>query len=190
MFQFISCSETIFYYGIKTLCRLANILHLTNVDVKTLWKIVKKIKVEKTGDIECYVYRPFLKIDAWESHIQAVENRLHISASKFRYQNMTYQCLENAAKIFIYLNTCPLKDFKSWFLFYKDLFYFKTPDDILLTLNRIINVKSHSQNRFWKVIAHKLFERTRTLMNYRKLVSIHNNGKKAGLYKFTLKSHI
>ena len=99
-----------------------------------------------------------------ETYIETVEQKLAVESSELRIQNMTTENLETAAKMFVYLVTCPVTNswqewFKSWDLFYTDLFNEKThPYQIMLTLNRMMNVR-YVNNNDGKVRAEKLFIR-------------------------------
>ena len=68
-------------------------------------------------------------------------------SSEFRYENITRECLNMAAEMFIYLTACPgrltldiagsggkmEKWFLAWYRFYDDLFKTKSPDKIVST---------------------------------------------------------
>ena len=80
------------------------------------------------------------------SQVAAVEHQLEFQSSEVRYDNITTDDLEVAAKIFIYLKNCPGDDdsrkwFQSWSNFYKDLFKTQTADQIILTLNRMMKTQ-------------------------------------------------
>ena len=79
-----------------------------------------------------------------------------------RFENMTEEDLKATAEIFIYMNTCPLKDwFAPWLAFYNNLFRTKSPYHIILTLNRLM--KSSDIN--FRTINEKLFKRAATLLS-------------------------
>ena len=87
-----------------------------------------------------------------------------------RFSNITAEDLKAAAEKFIYLDFCPLK---SWYVFYKNLFSAESPNDIILTLNRM----SHLQSKENLGINQKLFEKIATLLNYQSQ-SIMNEDKR------------
>ena len=89
--------------------------------------------------------------------------------SEKKNENITSEELETAAKMFIFLNSCPFDDnsvewFKSWHLFYKDLFHTQSPDQIILTLNRMMKIKT-PQDKNGKGRVKKLLQKTATFMS-------------------------
>ena len=87
---------------------------------------------------------------------------------------MSADHLETAAKMFIYLNTCPGK-LKSWFLFYKYLFETESLDKILLTLNRMMKSSRIEKHHFLTTISKKVFM---NMYQYEILKKIPGNGEK------------
>ena len=136
-----------------------------------IWKVVKNVKL-RIFRYECEllvcnceggVYGEAIR----ESQIKALEQELGIKSSELRFRNMTAEDLEIAAKMFIYLMTCPdtkywREWFKSWELFYNDLFFqspdhiVQSPDQIILTLNRMMKMKNVLEDD-GKIRAEKLF---------------------------------
>ena len=92
------------------------------------------------------------------SQVKAIEQKMRFESSKLVLKNMTLQVLETAKDMFIYLNTCP-GDLKPWFLFYKDLFQTQSPENIILTLNRI------NQSDYFKNLAQTLLKRVTTMFS-------------------------
>ena len=125
-----------------------------------IWKVVKEIKSGSSIDITCGVTASASKKDFLYSNnfqvtqVAAVENQLNVVPTHIRFQNMTIEDLKNAAEMFMYLNTC-IGSLKPWFVFYKDLFKNKSPDLIILTLNRIMKGRSMEKGYF-KIMAMKL----------------------------------
>ena len=70
------------------------------------------------------------------SRVKAVEQILKIESSENLNDNLTNAELQTAAEMLLYLNMCP-DTIKPWLLFYKDLFQTQSPDQIILTLNRL-----------------------------------------------------
>ena len=69
--------------------------------------------------------------------------------------------------MFIYLNLCPCPGpwmvwYKSWSIFYSDLFQTKNLDEIILTLNRLMQSKSNEKE---KIRQQKLLERIAVLFS-------------------------
>ena len=77
---------------------------------------------------------------------------------------MTEENLKTAANMFIYLITCP-ESIKPWILFYKDLFTNQSPDQILLTLNRIMKGTRTQQNTYFKNLASYFFKNLSNLFS-------------------------
>ena len=77
----------------------------------------------------------------------------------------TNEELKTAAEMFLYLNTCPDSSwFKSWSLFYKDLFLTQPADKIILTLNRMVKTET-SDDKDGKLRAKKLLQRAAQLLS-------------------------
>ena len=101
----------------------------------------------------------------WDSQVNFVKNLLQTNSSVHKFENLTINNYKTVAEMFLYLNTCPNSWFKSWFLFYNDLFKTQTTDQILLTLNRMMKINVYnSQAREDKIIAEKLFSRATNLL--------------------------
>ena len=105
------------------------------------------------------------------SQLDALEKRLEIKSTDQQMENMTNKDLENASKMFIYMNSCPtprsnqgLLWFKNWFSFYKNLFQSLPADQIILTLNRMLKA-STLENMDGQVRAEKLLKRARSLLS-------------------------
>ena len=77
----------------------------------------------------------------------------------------TNEELKTAAEMFLYLNTCPDSSwFKSWSLFYKDLFLTQPADKIILTLNRMVKTET-SDDKDGKLRIKKLLQRATHLLS-------------------------
>ena len=145
--------------------RLVNILLTTNLDTDTIWNAVKKVKQEiSTADAESCETNCLYSDSVQVALVKAVENQLGVEFSEQRFKNTTVRHLEKAAEMFIYLNSCPGSGslklwFKSWSSFYDDLFRTKPPDEIILTLNRMMKNKSLEGE------GPKLFRKTAALLS-------------------------
>ena len=75
---------------------------------------------------------------------KAIEEKLGINASYGIFDNITEEILKSSAEMFIYLNHC-YDDHHggevNWLHFYKNLFLYHHPKDILLVVNRLRNTK-------------------------------------------------
>ena len=167
--------------------RLANLLHLSYVGVDKLWNIVKEVKLSTTFDKPCggdglfdiiygngYISFQVNKLEKNVLKELGSNNNSFGSALNATFENITAEDLETAVKMFIYLNTCPgeldystsdfwRQWFKTWLVFYNDLFESKTPDLIILTLNRMAKSGIHNSNDL--KISEKLFKRTTELLD-------------------------
>ena len=92
--------------------------------------------------------------------VKAVEQILKIESSENLNDNLTNAELQTAAEMLLYLNMCP-DTIKPWLLFYKDLFQSQSPDQIILTLNRLI--KTSSKTEHFGKIAETLYKRMKRL---------------------------
>ena len=132
---------------------------------------MRKLKSEALFDKSCSddgLYTQSVTL----TQVEAVEKQLDIDPIELTYPNVTKKDLTTAAELFIYLNICPDKIhtdktlsnlqqwFKSWFIFYNDLFQTQTPYHIILTLNRIIK-----SSRLQETKDVKLFKKAASLFS-------------------------
>ena len=66
------------------------------------------------------------------------EKNTKLDSSEKINKNMTHDDLKRAAEMFVYLNVCPGTAWHDWFNFYKDIFLKQTPQQMVLTLNRMM----------------------------------------------------
>ena len=158
--------------------RFANIFQMTNKSVAKMWTVVKKVKRETSPDKQCCSVNLILfgEPSDWASQVKAVEQELQIESTDATFQNMTSTNLEAAAEMFIYLNMCPgqvkalprtaiHQRYQSWFRLYDELFKNKSPDVIILTLNRLLTQTDHK---------HKIIKRNKVLFKTGHLCYISN----------------
>ena len=133
-----------------------------------VWKILKKIKhnisFEKTcsgGLISALSdHKPIIQM--METELEIIYPNLiyfgdvNIQSTPMIFTNMTEAKLKTAAEMYFYIFSCP-GDSLTWFKFYTDLIQNKPPDQIVLTLNRILKAENTAQNRGLKKIAQTLF---------------------------------
>ena len=91
---------------------------------------------------------------------QSLESRL-IGSKDFNsyldnFQNISTDSIENAGKMFIYLNMCPRFMYK-WALYYVDLMQNAPPSIITQTLNRIMVTGKNKEDKATLDIANRLF---------------------------------
>ena len=166
---------------------------MTNVNLKNLWTVVRKTKLFTTLDKKCAIDGLFKDHTHILIQVKRVEENLQIKSSQVPYKNMTSKHLGDAAKMLIYLSTCPglntasafnaypfEKWFKRWNIFFKNLFEIHSPDHIILTLNRL--TKNNLQmNQKGKIIVQKIFKRAASMfhLEYEAIQNIlPGNGKK------------
>ena len=168
----------------KLFVRLANAIQLTKLHQDTVWSIVKKMKVGVSLDNVCdsdgLIYNdPY--VNSFHVDMTLLDQYLHVKSTEQRFANISQEKLETAAEMLLYLLTCPgnIKEdsisygtdygsepwFKTWYLFYHDLFKTKNRKQILLTLNRLSR-KDDSQK-----MNQKLLKRTANLLtlNYEEI---------------------
>ena len=130
------------------------ILILKKSKKENIWPTLKKFKLMLTfKDCNSHMYTK----DQVEANIAALEDMFQVKSTDVTFANITEETLNTAAKMFIYLNTCS-EDLKLWVSFFKDLFQNKPPDQIVLTLNRILKYPNTP-------ISKKMFQRITTLFS-------------------------
>ena len=151
--------------------RVANMIKMSTLTLDEIWKIAKKIKSEVSLDKLCPNKQSFYNRQKPYPVLSAIEQHLGIEPSEIIYENMTTEILEIAAPMFIYLIGCPAQDaldtkqwYTSWNTFYSNLFSAKSPQQIILTLNRITKSKS-SEDKDGKTRAAKLLKRTKSIIS-------------------------
>ena len=125
-------------------------MKLSNLTLEKIWGLAKGIKREVPLDKLCpkpTIYnrqKPFPVFSAFEEQL-GIDKSQELAS-----QEIEPKYLESAAQIFIYLKGCPAekdKDTKQWYTlwnsFYVDLFNTKTPQQIILTLNRLTKSNSN-----------------------------------------------
>ena len=90
--------------------------------------------------------------------VKAVEQMLQIESSEQINDTLTREELRTAGEMFLYLNMCP-DEIKPWIVFYKDLFQTQSPDQIILTLNRLMKGSRTQTNEHFKELAEMLLKR-------------------------------
>ena len=94
---------------------------------------------------------------------------------------LTNEDLRTAAEMFVYLTMCP-NEIKPWLIFYKDLFQTQSPDQIILTLNRVI--KQAKKNKYFKTLAEILLKRILMMLSEREAENTTSNAVAIPLQKF------
>ena len=139
--------------------RFANMFNLDSVAVDNIQSVAKTVKSGASVDLSCdIVYNTMLSFDDMLSQVKAVEQMLKIESSEQINDTLTKEELKTAAEMFLYLNTCPTA-IKPWIVFYKDLFQTQSPDQIILSLNRVTKGPRTPANEFFKTLAGTLLKR-------------------------------
>ena len=157
-----------------------------------MWEMVKNIKVRLSINQHCPGYRGFYGEVEVEANVATLAETLKVEASEQMLKNITDKNLKASAEMFLYLNSCSRLN-KKWLLLYTDLYQDKSPDQIILTLNRILKGTETPQNKEFKNIAYKLLKRTAAMFpspyNYEQSVNFANkilnepfNNLKKGIY--------
>ena len=138
--------------------RLTNLIRLSNLSKDTIWTSLRKLKLKNE---KCSGKK---NTDEILSHVKAVEQALQTESTDQRYENITSEQLQCAAKMFIFLNTCPDSWFNRWNIWYMYFFTTQPADQIILTLNRMMKTKT-SQDKGDSYRAEKLLKRAARLLS-------------------------
>ena len=86
------------------------------------------------------------------SQVATIEQQLEVQSSDIKFENITLENLKHAAEMFIYLKTknpCTdsLKEWLNvWATIYSDIFESHSPQEIILTLNRMMKSNQTTSN--------------------------------------------
>ena len=144
-------------YWNKYIFRFANTFQLNSISVDNIQNVVKTVRAGTSLDLNCggnYI----LADDGPLDQVKAVEKMLQIESSEQINDTLTREELRTAGEMFLYLNLCPDK-IAPWIVFYKDLFQTQSPDQIILTLNRLIKGSRTQTNEHFKELAEMLLKR-------------------------------
>ena len=137
---------------------------MTNASNDKVWDVVRRVKsnpslLENSCGIRSGVYSSEYNV---LTLALAVGYQLEAELSYDIFENITSEDLETAAEMFIYLYACPTDFINKLMVFYDDLFRTQTPCQIILTLNRMIRIKSTGDN-VGKAWNEKLFKKAASL---------------------------
>ena len=133
-------------------------LSVYSVSADNILSAVKSVKSETSLDWDCFRDDTLLEGDAMLSQVKAVEQMLQIKLSEQNNEALKNEELQTAAEKFLYLTMCP-NTIKSWLVFYKDLFQTQFPDQIILTLNRLMKGPRTQTNKYFKELAKIFFNK-------------------------------
>ena len=141
----------------KYFFRFANTFKHNSVSVDNIQNVVKTVRAGTSLDLNCggnYI----LADDGPLDQVKAVEQMLQIESSEQINDTLTREQLRTAGEMFLYLVSCPDKT-KPWIVFYKDLFQTQSPDQIILTLNRLMKGSRTQTNEHFEELAEMLLKR-------------------------------
>ena len=96
--------------------------------------------------------------------IEELTKKLNVKAKTGTLKRISRKTLETAAQMYIYVRLCQ-HSIKPWALFYMDLLQNKSPDEIMLTLNRILKTDfKNDQNKALLEIASDLLKQITSLL--------------------------
>ena len=152
----------------KDISRFTNIFQLNNIH-----NVVKIVKSQQSLRLSCDSEDILLQDGGWLVQVEELEKMLQIESSEYINETLSNEELKTAAEMFLYLVACPSKLLKSWSSFYTDLFLTQPPDQIILTLNRMMKTDT-SHDKDAKVRAEKLLKRSKSLMSlkYKEIQSL------------------
>ena len=147
--------------------RLTNLIHKKNISDEDMWKIIKGIKSDISFEKDCGDGTTGMyEEEVQRAQVSLVEQHLKMQSSDVTLETMTGNALQTAAEMFIYLNTCP-NILKPWYVFYTDLIKYQSPDQIALTLNRLMKVSPTSENKHLVNIAKDLFMKVTEVLSFK-----------------------
>ena len=146
--------QCILEYWNKNIFRFVNIFKSRSVD--NIQRAVKTVKSQTSPDLSCDQAMLMYGDDVL-SRVKAVERILHIESSEQINETLTNEELQTAGEIFVYLIMCS-DTMKPWIIFYKELFQTQSPDQIILTLNRLMKGVKTAQTEHFARIAESLFK--------------------------------
>ena len=141
--------------------RFANMLEMTDMQNVEVWTYLKnmqsKVNPNKTKDCPGGFSSELLDIEE-------LTKKLNVMAKTGRLKSISRETLETAAQMYIYVRLCQ-HSIKPWALFYMDLLQNKSPDEIMLTLNRILKTDfKNDQNKALLEIASDLLKQITSLL--------------------------
>ena len=136
-----------------------------------IWNTLKTIKVKWRNNLKYYMQKAcygglYTMYDYFNQQFEkAVKINSTLAKTKTSFNvYLPENKLESLAKMFLYLNSCP-GHLKAWVTFYNNLFGSKPPDEIVLTLNRILKSDKWPLTKDSKVIARNLLDKVTTLFS-------------------------
>ena len=145
------------------------IMRGTGID--QVWNALKTIKVKWRNNLNYYMQKAcygglYTMYDYFNEQFEkAVKINSTEAKTKTNYNvNLPEDKLKSLSEMFLYLNSCP-GHLKAWVTFYNDLFYNKPPNEIVLTLNRILKSDKKTGKKDSKLIAKKLLKKVTTIFS-------------------------
>ena len=140
--------------------RFANMLEMTDMPHAEVWTYLinmqSKVNPNETKDCPGGFSSELLDIEE-------LTRKLNVEA-KTGILSISRETLETAAQMYIYVRLCQ-HSIKPWALFYMDLLQNKSPDEIMLTLNRILKADfKNDQNKALLEIASDILKQITSLL--------------------------
>ena len=136
-------------------------LELSKIDHDKIWEIVKETRKLCVSENESQCYYGNSRLSNFDLRYNVLSVLEEVGFNKTfptHYKNVSAKTLENAGKMFTYLNSCPPIKVHD---FYRDLFETATSKEIMLAL---INILKTSQN-YEKKSVHQIFKKFMGIMN-------------------------
>ena len=137
---------------------------MSNSSIDKIWNVIRIIKSKVSFDLRCTNYGLYFCYDCCNDikpQVDALQIALKTNATDIRLETTTKEFLKTASEMFLYLNSCS-KSLNPWFLYYMDLFKNQSPDQIILTLNRIMKT---NKNQKMMSITKKLFNKLNSVLS-------------------------
>ena len=141
--------------------RFVNIYYQSSWNDETIWNLVRKMKVAFLSK-SCKSNTGFINIDAIKSVVNSFQEQLQINTCEadnncnYINANLTNVNLSKPAEMFLYLVSCSI-DLNPWYKFYENIFEAQPPDQMVLTLNKILKSTKEKAKDLYDIAA-KIFQ--------------------------------
>ena len=111
-------------------------LHESQLDNGILWNIVKKTRhfyLSQYIEPKCDNVNALLGVDEITDNIDSVEKELELNSSYIPSDSVSYETIQTAGEMFVFLNYCP----PTLVLEISHLFKTRTPNEMILALTSI-----------------------------------------------------
>ena len=113
---------------------------MENQDVKNVWPVVEKIRMNYLGKYQCDYFRAYIQNPAnLLDNIEELEKRLNVSQNNKINDKIPPKKIDDAVKIFVYFFFCP-PSVENVFELFEDILKNYPKKDLILTLTRYYRV--------------------------------------------------